>query len=264
MSADGSIGIFDSGVGGLAVLREIARTLPHENLIYVADSKYAPYGDKPVAYIERRSSAIAELLIQRGGKAIVVACNTATAVAVDALRARWDVPIVAMEPAIKPAVAMTKSKVIGVLATEQTLASARFVRLVEKYGAGVEILAQPCPGLAEQVENGDLEGVETRALVTRYVEAVREKGADTIVLGCTHYGFLTPLIRSSAGPDARIVDPSVPVAHELRRRLERFNLLTTRTGPGTIELWSTGAPDLLESRLRQFGMDAHDARRLDV
>ena len=161
----GSIGVFDSGVGGLSLLREVRRELPHEDVIYVADSGHAPYGDKPVEIIRQRSSAIVGFLVRQGAKAVVVACNTATSVAVDGLRRDWTIPIVAIEPAVKPAAATTRSGVVGVLATGQTIASPRFARLTDTFAAGVEVIAQPCPGLVEQIEKGDLSGPAPRALL---------------------------------------------------------------------------------------------------
>ena len=169
------IGVFDSGVGGLSVLREIRSELPGEDLLYVADSGHAPYGDKSTELIEARAIAIVEFLLSQHAKAIVVACNTATGVAIKMLRARFSVPIVAMEPAVKPAVAITRSGVIGVLATSRTIASDNFARLHERFGADVKILMQACPGLVEQVETGDLAGGKTRALIERYVLPLLEQ-----------------------------------------------------------------------------------------
>src|SRR5665647_112261 len=212
------IGVFDSGVGGLAVLHEIRRELPNEDLLYVADSGHAPYGDKSAHVIEARSIAIVEFLISQHAKAIVVACNTATGVAIKALRSRFPVPIIAMEPAVKPAAAHTRSGVIGVLATSRTIASDNFAKLHERFGADVKILMQACPGLVEQVEAGNLSGDETRALLERYILPLLAQQADTLVLGCTHYPFLAPLIREIAGATVTVIDPSAAIARELRRR----------------------------------------------
>jgi glutamate racemase len=243
----GAIGIFDSGVGGLSVLREIRRELPYEDLIYAADSKHAPYGDQPAAFIERRAFVMAALLVEQGAKAIVVACNTATGVAVGALRARWSLPIVAIEPAIKPAAAMTTSGVVGVLATSQTIASPNFARLVGSVRGTATILAQPCPGVVEQVERGELNSAATRALVEQYVSPLLAKRIDTLVLGCTHYPLIADLIRSVAGPTVTIIDPARAVAKELRRRLEQEQLLAPGPSPGRVRAWSTAGPE----RLRQ-------------
>ncbi|WP_435628549.1 glutamate racemase [Candidatus Ferrigenium straubiae] len=252
MAVTDPIGVFDSGVGGLSVLREIRCELPHEDLLYVADSGHAPYGDKPAPLIEARSIAIVEFLVSRRAKAIVVACNTATGAAVAALRARFSLPIVAMEPAVKPAAASTRSGVIGVLATGRTLASENFERLHARFGADVDILVQACPGLVEQVEAGDFSGARTRALLEQYVLPLLERQADTLVLGCTHYPFLAPLIRKIAGPSVAIVDPSAAIARELRRRLTDAGLLSHEARAGTERFWSSATPDKAQRVISQL------------
>ena len=234
------VGVFDSGVGGLSVLRAIRDELPHEDLYYVADSGHAPYGDKPREVIEGRAVAIAAYLRRRHVKAIVVACNTATGAAADALRARYDIPIVAMEPPVKPAVTTTRSGVVGVMATTSTLSSTKFLKLVDTHGAGARILIQPCPGLVERVEAGDLDGPITRALVERYVQPLVRSDADTMVLGCTHYPFLRPLIEEVAGPGVMVIDPASAVARELRRRLSSAELLAPSDRTGQTRFWTSG------------------------
>ncbi len=214
-----TIGIFDSGVGGLSVWRHIRAALPDARLVYVADSAHAPYGDKSPEYIERRSLAIAQFLVDQGAEAIVIACNTATAAAAATLRARFALPIVAMEPAVKPAVAATRSGVVGVLATVGTLESARFAALLDKYAGNVRIHTQGCPGLVEQIEGGDLAGPQTRALVERYLMPLLAEGANTVILGCTHYPFVAPLIGELAGPGVALIDTGAAVARQLVRRL---------------------------------------------
>jgi len=241
------IGVFDSGVGGLSVLREIRRELPSEDLLYVADSAHAPYGDRDATFIRERALAIVEQLDQVPVKAVVVACNTATGLAVDALRARYSLPIVAIEPAVKPAALQTRSGVIGVLATTQTLASARFSKLVDTHAAGVKVVVQASPGLVERVEAGDLTGSDTLALVSRYVDPLVQDGADAIVLGCTHYPFLRAAIEQAAGPAVRIIDPAVAVAREVRRRLAAVDLLSPDSDPGTERVWTTGPPERTRS-----------------
>jgi len=238
------IGVFDSGVGGLSVLREIRRELPTENLLYVADSAHAPYGDKTQVFIEARAFAIARFLLDRGAKAIVVACNTATGAAVASLRSHFTLPIVAMEPALKPAAAQTKTGVIGVLATSRTLASHNFVKLFERYAAEAEILPQACPGLVEQVEAGDLDGAKTRRLLETYVLPLVSRGADTLVLGCTHYPFLRPLIQDIAGPNVAVIDSSEAVARQLRHRLIAHDLLVDTDQSGAEQFWSSADPAL--------------------
>ena len=219
LPGEAPIGVFDSGVGGLSVLHAIRRELPAEHLLYMADSGNAPYGDRDAGFIIDRATAISEFLLASGVKAIVVACNTATVVAVEKLRSWCPVPIVAMEPAIKPASRCTRSGVVGVLATSQTLASSRVAQLCADYGSDVEILLTACPGLVEQVELAELASETTRSLLLSYISPLLEAGADTIVLGCTHYPFLGRLIRQIVGPDVFIVDPAAAVARELARRL---------------------------------------------
>ena len=235
-----SIGVLGSGVGGLSVLREVRRTLPGEHLLYVADSAHSPYGDRDAAFINARVGAIADFLMARGAKAIVVACNTATGVAVDGLRQRLHVPVVAIEPAVKPAAQVTRTGKIGVLATSRTLDSDRFARLVTTHAAGLDVLEQPCPGLVEQIEAGDFTGPATRALVERYVGPLRDAGVDALVLGCTHFPFVVALIREVAGPGVTIIDPSAAVARELARRLEAAGLTSANHADGRETFLTTG------------------------
>ncbi len=251
-SSEQPIGVFDSGVGGLSVLREIRRELPAEDLIYVADSGYAPYGDRPEGYVRDRAVAIMEFLRSKDTKAVVVACNTATGIAVDALRARYDVPIVAIEPAVKPAVARSRSRIVGVLATTQTLAGQKFAKLVSTHAGDVEVLTQAAPGLVDQVEAGQLDAASTRSLVERYLRPMLEKGADTIVLGCTHYPFLEDLIREVAGPDVAVIDSAAPVARELRRRLQAAGLLAPDDRRGSETFWTTGSDDRVRGVIAQL------------
>lgn len=239
MTTDRPIGVFDSGAGGLSVLREIRAAMPHEDLFYVADTAHIPYGDKPATFIEARAIAITEFFRGRGAKAVVVACNTASGVALDALRARFLLPIVGMEPAVKPAAQRTRSGVIGVLATRQTLASNKFANLLTRFGKNVTVHVQPCAGFVEQVEAGKLADAETRDLVARYVRPLLQRGADVLVLGCTHYPFLRPLIEEVAGPDVAVLDPNAAVARELARRLELNKLSASAVRQGTEKFWSS-------------------------
>jgi glutamate racemase len=242
MTPDRPIGVFDSGVGGLSVLREIRRELPHEDLLYVADSGYAPYGDQSTEAIESRAIAVTELLLAQGAKAIVVACNTATGAAARVLRSRYPVPVIAMEPAVKPALRQTRSGVVGVLATRQTLASAPFRQLLAQLRDGAEILLQPCPGLVEQVEAGDLDGDVTRTLLASYIEPLLAQGVDTLVLGCTHYPHLGAVIGALAGPETAVLDSGEAVARQVRRRLAEAGLLAPPGRAGSERFWTTGHP----------------------
>jgi glutamate racemase len=243
VSAERPIGVFDSGVGGLSVLREIRRELPAEDLLYVADSAYAPYGDRTDAEIEARSIAIAKFLTGNRVKAIVVACNTATSVAVESLRSRLSMPIVAIEPAVKPAVRATRSGVVGVLATKQTLAGSKFARLVQAHAGQARVVMHACTGWVTQVERGELSSEATRALVEEHIRPVLDQGADTLVLGCTHYPFLSPLIQDLAGPSVTVIDPAAAVARELHRRLDAAALSARKTHAGTERFWTSGSPE---------------------
>lgn len=218
-SLRGAIGVFDSGVGGLSVLQAIRTQLPHEHLVYVADSGHAPYGDKPAAHIVDRTLSVGLWLAAQGVRAITVACNTATVMAVHELRRQTHLPVVAIEPAIKPAAQLTRTGVVGVLATQQTIRSEGVARLVERFGLGVKFVLQPCPGWVEQVERGELDTPATLEMVERDTRALKAAGADVWVLGCTHYPFLTSAIRRAAGPAVQLLDPAQAVAKELVRRL---------------------------------------------
>ncbi|MGQ0700080.1 MAG: glutamate racemase [Panacagrimonas sp.] len=234
------IGVFDSGVGGLSVLRELRRLLPREDFLYYADSAHCPYGGKPQAEIQSRAVHITEELLAAGCKLIVVACNTATIAAVEHLRANYPVPFVGMEPAVKPACALTKTGVVGVLATGAALGGEKFHRLVAEHGAGVRVITQPCPGLVECVESGDLDGPRATELVMRYLEPLRLADADVLVLGCTHYPFLRPVIERLGGSSVRVIDTGEAVARQAQRVLEREGLSNLADRAGRFEWRSSG------------------------
>jgi glutamate racemase len=238
-SSSSPIGVFDSGVGGISVLKHIRTLMPHENLIYVADSKHAPYGNQTPAFIQARSFWLAEFLLNQGVKALVVACNTATAAAVAGLRERYpDLPIIGMEPAVKPAVAASKNGVVGVLATSGTLKSAQFAALLEHYGQGVEVVTQACIGLVECVEKGELTSHSTLALLKQYVQPLLDAKADTIVMGCTHYPFFRALIEDLVGKDVVLIDTGVAVAKHLKNRLQENQLLCDSEEVRSVSFWS--------------------------
>jgi glutamate racemase len=233
-----AIGVMDSGVGGISVLKHIHTLLPHENLIYLADSKYAPYGNKSLEEIIQRCLILADNLLQKNVKAIVVACNTATAAAIDTLRETFDIPIIGMEPAVKPAAAATKNGVIGVLATVGTLKSAQFAALLESYGRNVKVVTQACVGLVECIERGELEKENTKALIRQYTAPLLAEGADTIVLGCTHYPFVKQVIQEVVGDKISLIDTGAAVAKQLKRQLLEKGLLSTSQQKAEVHFWT--------------------------
>lgn len=242
--ADSPIGIFDSGIGGLSVLRHVHALLPDEELLYFADSGFAPYGEKPESVIVARVLAIADFLLQFQVKAMVVACNTATAAAIAALRERHpQLQVVGVEPGLKPAAALTSTGKVGVLATAGTLSSEKFLKLRHQVtdATQIEFLLQPCNGLAHHIEKGELNSRETKQLVQRYVAPLIEQHADTLVLGCTHYPFVEHLVRDAAGPSVQIVDTGEPVARQLKRLLQQHALLRQTPGNGKLSAYTTGS-----------------------
>jgi len=246
----GPIGVFDSGVGGLSVLRHVRALLPHEDLLYVADSGHAPYGDRSPSWIRARSLQLAQWLASQRAKAIVVACNTATAAAASALRAHLALPIIAMEPAVKPAAAATRTGVVGVLATTGTLESARFAALLDRFAANVDVVTQACPGLVERIERGELDTPSTRALVASFVAPLLARGAETIVLGCTHYPFVRDAITAATGPEVTLVETGAAVAREVSRRLAAAGLLAPADRAGRAGLLTTGGARAAEAARR--------------
>ena len=245
LSPDAPVGIFDSGLGGLSVLRHIHAQLPHEHLLYFADSGFAPYGDKPEPIVIERVLTVAQYLLAQGAKALVVACNTATVAAVRELRERHPgMPIVGVEPGLKPAAALSKNGKVGVLATERTLRGAKFLALRDQIhrDAGAEFLLQPCIGLVDVIETGDLDSEAMRAMLARYIWPLIDHGADTLVLGCTHY----PLVRDAiervllayGTPGVALVDTGDAVARQLARLLAAGALL--RPDGGTNDAALTG------------------------
>nr|WP_318227594.1 glutamate racemase [Paraburkholderia terrae]MDW3660038.1 glutamate racemase [Paraburkholderia terrae] len=218
------VGIFDSGLGGLSVLRAVRSQLPDEALIYVADSLYAPYGERDDDFIADRTLAIGEWLVAQGAKALVVACNTATAQSIALVREKLPIQLIGVEPGVKPAALQSKSRVAGVLATRVTLRSARFQGLLERYASDCRFLCQPGHGLVEAVERCDIDSPELRALIESYLQPMLDAGADTLVLGCTHYPFLDAAIRDIAGDRLTLIDTSVAIARQLERVLDQQGL----------------------------------------
>ena len=220
------------------MLKHIHALLPHEDLIYLADSKYAPYGNKAPEQIIQRCLILSDDLLQKNVKAIVVACNTATAAAIDTLRETFDIPIIGMEPAVKPAAEASKNGIIGVLATVGTLKSAQFAALLESYGRNVKVITQGCVGLVECIERGELNTPETKALIRQYIAPLLAEGADTIVLGCTHYPFVKHVIQEIVGDKITLIDTGAAVAKQLKRQLEEKGLLSVSQQKAEVHFWT--------------------------
>lgn len=240
------IGVFDSGVGGLSVLGEIRALLPNESLLYVADSGHVPYGEKSPEFIRERCRLLAEFLLSQGAKALVLACNTATVAGVAELRELYpQLPIIGMEPAVKPAAAATQSGVVGVLATTGTLKSAKFAALLDRFASDVRVITQPCPGLVERIEAGELDGRVTRELLQGFVAPLLAEGCDTLILGCTHYPFLKPLLRSLVPDTVSLIDTGAAVARQLQRLLRERELLAAGAAQPT-RFWSSADPQAMQ------------------
>jgi glutamate racemase len=253
------IGIFDSGIGGLTVLRAIHQLMPDQPLIYLADQAHVPYGPRPLQEVRHFSEGITRYLLEQGSRLIVVACNTASAAALKYLRQVFpDTPFVGMEPAVKPAAEYTRSGVVGVLATPATFQGELYASVVERFGQGVKLMQHTCPGLVAQIENGALESKETERILEDALQPMLEQGIDTIVLGCTHYPFVIPLIQRITGPNVRVIDPAPAVARQVQRLLvasSLFDLETPTPKEGLkksmhlLHFFTTGDPSRLEDML---------------
>lgn len=249
------IGVFDSGVGGLSVLRAIRHELPAERIIFLGDQIHVPYGSRQLDDVRRFSEQITRFLIGKGAKLIVVACNTASAAALHTLRGLFpQIPFVGMEPAVKPAAAQTQSGVVGVLATPATFQGELYASVVERFASDVKVLQSTCPGLVQQIEKGLLEAPETRSILVDALTPMIRQEIDTIVLGCTHYPFVIPLIQSIAGPNVNVIDPAPAVARQVRRLLAANENLASEDRPLTtsnegIQLYTTGKIEKLQTLL---------------
>jgi glutamate racemase len=244
------IGIFDSGIGGLTVWREIAAALPQESLIYIADSGYAPYGSRTKKYITDRSRLLTRFFVDHGCKLIVVACNTATGAAISTLRKEFPVPFIGVEPAIKPAILASHSGHVGVLATEQTFKGEHFKRTSERFNGSAQVHVQAGNGLVELIESGRSESEEARILLERYLAPMILAGVDQLVLGCTHYPFLIPLIRKIVPAGVTIIDPAPAVARQTRKVLETNGGINEGKGQPEYTFLTTGDPGQLITMLK--------------
>jgi glutamate racemase len=244
------IGIFDSGVGGLSVLRAIREQMPEENVIYFGDQGHIPYGPRPLEQIRNFSVAITNFLLQHHAKIIVVACNAASAAALKHLRETFsDVQFVGMEPAVKPAAEHTQTGKVGVLATPATFQGALYASVIERFANGVELFQNACPGLVQQIERGNLNGEETRHILEEALLPMMDKDIDTVVLGCTHYPFVIPLIQRIVGENVRVIDPAPSVARQVRRLLEAGGSKNHSSARGTVTFYTSGDPAELKSML---------------
>lgn len=255
-SPQGPLGIFDSGVGGLSVLRAIRNELPHEDLVYLGDQAHIPYGPRSKREIQGFADAITRFLIAQGAKLIVVACNAASAAALHSLRQTFpEVAFVGMEPAVKPAAETTQTGKVGVLATPTTFAGDLYASVVERFGQHVQIFKSTCPGLVEQIEAGALEAPETRAILEAALQPMLAQGIDTVVMGCTHYPFVIPLIKAITGQEVRTIDPAPAVARQVRRLLSQRALLNPQKSQGVIHFLTTKEPTEFKAFLKQISED---------
>ena len=246
------IGIFDSGIGGLSIANCIANELPHEDLIYVADNQFAPYGDKTTQCIIDRVNVIADYLIKQEVKALVIACNTATVNAIDQLRKRINIPVIGVEPAIKPAVLQSNAKKIAVLATQATANNERFLALVAKHSPDVDVIIQPCAGLVELIEKNAIHSDACDALLTELLQPLLNKNVDTIVLGCTHYPFVAQQIKRIVGANVVLMETALPVTKELQRQLFHHQLCSPKQQLGSYQFVASNNTPVIQSLINSY------------
>lgn len=257
MSLEAPIGVFDSGVGGLSVLREMRSNFPHEDIVFLADQDHVPYGPRPLEQVRDFSEAITRFLLAQGAKIIVVACNTASAAALHKLRELFpEVPFVGMEPAVKPAAERTLSGVVGVLATPATFQGELYNSVVERFAKGIKVLQNTCDGLVDQIEQGELDSLKTGAILEAALKPMIAQGVDHVVMGCTHYPFVIPLIKEIVGSDIEVIDPAPAVARQVGRVLDAHEMRTSVSAQGTVQYLTTGDPAKLRQLLpRLIGSD---------
>jgi glutamate racemase len=257
-SSPAAIGIFDSGVGGLSVLRAIRAQLPCHPVIYLADQAHVPYGARPKEEVRAFAEGISHFLLNHGAQVVVIACNAASAAALHHLRAKFPLaPFVGMEPAVKPAASLTRSRVIGVLATPVTFQGELYASVVERYAKDVTILTDTCPGLVNQIEQGQLDAPETREILKRALDPMLAAGIDTVVMGCTHYPFIIHLVMDIVGANVQVIDPAPAVARQVGRVLEARGLCLECEQPGSLRCYTTGDPYRLTDILPRLLGEAH-------
>ena len=257
------IGIFDSGVGGLSVLRAIRAQMPEESVIYFGDQGHIPYGPRRMEQIRDFSEAITNFLLEHHAKIIVVACNTASAAALKYLREKFpDVQFVGMEPAVKPAAEQTTTGKVGVLATPATFQGALYTSVVERFANSVELFQNTCNGLVQQIEQGNLDGDETRRILEDALLPMLEKNIDTVVLGCTHYPFVIPLVQEIVGEKVRVIDPAPAVAKQVKRLLEAGGMKSPVSARGEVKFYTSGNSESLKSILPKLLGEAGSVERV--
>ncbi|MBP8823238.1 MAG: glutamate racemase [Flavobacteriales bacterium] len=262
MGADPSIGIFDSGIGGLTIAAAIRQALPAERLLYFGDNAHVPYGERTAEEILTFSTGITEALLGKGCHSIVIACNTASSAALVPLRQQFPhVPIVGMEPAVKPAAEHTRTGVVGVLATRATVQGRALADVVERFAHDVEVIQRACPGLAQHIDAGHLDEPEVEVLLRGWIEPMLARGIDALVLGCTHYPLVRPLIEKIAGPGVRVIEPSAAIARRLAQLLEQHGLKAPDGAHGSLACWTSGEPLRFQPVLEHLGLHCGPVRR---
>jgi glutamate racemase len=256
-----TIGLFDSGMGGLSVLRAVRQRLPQADLIYFGDNGHVPYGSRPLAQVRQFSEAITRFLLARRAEVVVVACNAASAAALKYLRQVFPaVPFVGMEPAVKPAAEQTQTKVVGVLATPATFQGELFASVVERFAQGVTVMREVCPGLVQLIEAGEVDTPETEARLRGWVEPMLRQGIDVLVLGCTHYPFIIPLLEKISGPGVRVIDPAPAVARQVGRVLASRGLAPAAGERGALIYYTSGDPAVFDYVRQRLGIEAGEVR----
>ncbi len=256
-----TIGLFDSGMGGLSVLRAVRQLLPQANLLYFGDSAHVPYGPRSLSQVRQFSESITRFLLARQAQAIVVACNAASAAALKYLRQTFPaIPFVGMEPAVKPAAEQTQTKVVGVLATPATFQGELFASVVERFAQGVTVLREVCPGLVQMIEAGEVDTPQTEARLRIWVEPMLQQRIDVLVLGCTHYPFIIPLLKKICGPQVRVIDPAPAVARQVGRVLEGRGLTPAAGERGSLIYYTSGEPEAFDRVRQRLGIEPGEVR----
>jgi glutamate racemase len=263
MSDDRPIGVFDSGVGGLSVLRAVRQQLPNESVLYFADQGHVPYGPRPLEQVRRFSEAVTRFLLGQGAKLIVVACNTASAAALHSLRQIFPaLSFIGMEPAVKPAAEATRTGVVGVLATPATFQGELYASVVERFAGNVSLLQSVCPGLVQQIERGELDSRATRLILETALRPMLERGIDTVVLGCTHYPFVIPLIQEIVGPEVRVIDPAPAVASQVGRLLDLAEMRCADSRSERLRFFTSGEAALFKLLLPRLLGEMGEVRQI--